>query len=188
MTFKFSIGMRLWILCLSVLSLFLYSTPTQAQSKEELTTKGETQRRTKKKRSKNKQVNFCDCKIKQGIKGTILFSSGNLMPSPDKTPHVAQGVKRRIALFEVTTLEQVETGTKAGFYSKIATKKWKETESDAQGCFILKAKVGRYSLFVWEKGEWYANSFGPNGEIFEVEIKENEVTPVEFSINHAAVY
>lgn len=110
------------------------------------------------------------------------------MPSPDRPAPTGNPVIRKIAAFELTTLEQVENGKQAGFYSKIFTQKIVEAVSNEKGCFNIKLKPGRYSLFVWENGGWYANGFGGNGEIFEVEVKENEVTEIQFSINHSAVY
>lgn len=110
------------------------------------------------------------------------------MPSPDRPAVSGMPVVRKVALFEITTLDQVTDGQKGGFYKEIKTKKIKECQSNSEGCFAFIIKPGRYSLFVWEKGEWYANSVGDKGEIMAVEVKENELTEVEFQINHAAVY
>lgn len=181
--------MRLLILCLSVLSLFAGSvseTLGQAQRKK----KGNSQlvKKKKGKRKKMKNVDFCLVQLTEGIKGKIVEFKGNLMPSPDRPAPTRIPVKRKIAAFELTTLEQVENGKQTGFYSKIFTKKIEEVLSNEKGCFTMTLEPGRYSLFVWENGEWYANGFGGNGEIFEVEVKEKEVTEIQFSINHSAVY
>jgi len=176
----------LWILYLSVLSLLAGSVnQSLGQSKTSV------HKKTKKKKARNrlkKSVNFCSAVIKMGIKGKILEFRGNLMPSPDRPAPSGIPAKRKIAAFEITTLDQVENGKQTGFYSRILTKKIADVQSNAEGCFLMTLKPGRYSLFVWENGEWYANGFGANGEIFEVEVKENEVNEIQFSINYGAVY
>jgi len=110
------------------------------------------------------------------------------MPSPESKPNVGSGVVRQIAFFEPTRMDQVTEGKSSTFYKNIKTKKICQVTSDKNGCFLARLKPGKYSMMVKEEGQWYANSFGPNGEIFEIEVKANEVTEVEFRINHKAAF
>jgi hypothetical protein len=43
-------------------------------------------------------------------------------------------------------------------------------------------------MLVREKGEWYANSLGGNGEIHEVVVAKDTVTEIQFRITYAAVF
>jgi hypothetical protein len=139
------------------------------------------------KSGKRKKSN-CNRIIKEGVKGKIILQKGNFMPSPEGKPKVGIGVKREIAFFEPTREDQTEQGKGPGFYKKIYTKRVLRLFSDNQGCFVAKLKPGKYSMFVKEEGQWYANSFGPNNEIFEVEVKAGVVSEIEFRINHGAAF
>lgn len=158
--------------------------PTSQPTKK-LTPKTYVQAKKKKARRK---ISACEKKITQGIRGKILFFRGNLMPSPERPAPQGQPVIRKIAVFALTTLEQTNEGQSAGFYQSVKTKKMAEVVSDANGCFAASLPPGKYSIMVWEKGQWYANNVGGNGEIFEVEVKENALTMVDFPINYAATY
>jgi len=169
--------MNLWLRCLTVLSAGLLAciltASVQANSK---------------KNNHPPYSSLCLKKIKQGVKGTILFLKGNQMPSPDKTTGSPAGVVREIGFFELTHIDQAEEGQEAGFYKNLKTKLIKRTFSGKDGCFAVQLKQGRYSMFVKEKGEWYANSLGGNGEIFEVVVSKGMVTEIQFRITYAAFF
>jgi hypothetical protein len=131
---------------------------------------------------------LCQKKIRQGVKGPVLFLTGNHMPSPDKTTGSPAGVAREIGFFELTRIDQAEEGQDAGFYKKLKTRLIKLTHSGKDGCFAVRLKPGRYSMLVREKGEWYANSLGGNGEIHEVVVAKDTVTEIQFRITYAAVF
>jgi len=141
-----------------------------------------------KKVSKKAKVSICDLTLKQGVKGKILLLKGNFMPSPEAKAKQGVGVKREIAFFELTREDQTEAGKSSGFYKRVKTKLIKRVYSNGNGCFLAKLSTGKYSMFVKEEGEWYANSFGPNGEIFEVEVKEGDFIQLDFKISHGAAF
>jgi len=134
--------------------------------------------------------NLCGKNLLQGVKGKILFSKGNQMPGPDRpsTAPTSIGVSREIGIFELCHLNQTTAGKEAGFYRHIQTKKVGKGFSNSEGCFSFALPPGKYSFFTKEKGGWYANSFGGNGEIFEVEVLKDQVTEIEFMVNYAASY
>lgn len=142
----------------------------------------------KKKTGSSLSTSLCGKKISTGVKGTVLFLKGNHMPSPGKVTGSPAGVAREIGFFELTRTDQAEEGQDAGFYKKLKTRLIKRTHSGKDGCFALRLKPGRYSMFVREKGEWYANSLGDNGEIHEVMVAKDSVTEVQFRITYAAVF
>lgn len=185
-TFKFLIAVHLLILFLSGLSFWVrMAQPPMGQPSKKLTPKISYQAKKKKVKPK---ISACEKKITQGIRGKVLFFRGNMMPSPERPVPQGQPVIRKIAFFTLTTLEQTKEGQSPGFYQTVNTKKMAEVVSDANGCFATSLPPGKYSVMVWEKGQWYANNVGGNGEIFEVEVKENALTLVDFPINYAATY
>lgn len=143
----------------------------------------------KRKKQKAKAIkNQCEKVISQGIKGRILFLAGNQMPSPGKTPSPGTGVSREVVFFEVARMDQTVSGASSGFFKEIKTKLVKKVWSDRQGCIAVHLPKGNYSVLVKEKGEWYANQFNGEGEIFPVEVREGEVTPLEFRITYKAAF
>ncbi|MBJ6117432.1 carboxypeptidase regulatory-like domain-containing protein [Pontibacter sp. BT310] len=126
--------------------------------------------------------------IKQGITGRILWQAGNQMPSPDAPPtENKRGVERTVYIYELTNANQVTTQNGV-FHTNIQTKLVAETTSDANGFFSVALKPGRYSLFTKEEKGLYANMFDGEMNIFPVEVKEGEVTTIEFLINYQASY
>lgn len=123
----------------------------------------------------------------QGIKGKIIFKQGDFMPSPDAPPQgTGHGVKRELHIHELTNLGQVQG--EPPFYQQIQTKRVAKVVSDEDGSFSVELKPGKYSLFVKENDGYYANLFDGQNNIYPVEVKENQVTEVEFIIDHQATY
>ncbi|MDX5419785.1 MAG: carboxypeptidase regulatory-like domain-containing protein [Hymenobacteraceae bacterium] len=126
--------------------------------------------------------------IKQGIQGQILWEAGNQMPSPDAPPSSGRrGVERTVYIYELTNSSQ--TTSKDGvFHTAIKTKLITQVKTDANGNFAVNLKPGRYSLFTKEEDGLFANLFDGKMNIFPVEVKEGEVTEVEFLVNYNAFY
>ena len=126
--------------------------------------------------------------IKQGIQGQILWEAGNKMPSPDAPPSSdRRGVERTVYIYELTNSSQT-TSQDGVFHTAIQTKLITQVKTDANGNFTVKLKPGRYSLFTKEEQGLYANLFDGEMNIFPVEVKEGEVTAVEFLVNYNAFY
>lgn len=123
-----------------------------------------------------------------GIRGTVWWVSGNQMPSPDGQSRPQKGIRRKIGVFRVLTEQQVVKAGESGFYSKIRSKRLRTVWSDKLGKFRLQLPPGRYSLLVWEKGMWYANSFGENDEINPVEVEAGKMTEADITVNYTAAY
>ncbi|EJF11770.1 hypothetical protein [Pontibacter sp. BAB1700] len=126
--------------------------------------------------------------IKQGIRGQILWEAGNQMPSPDAPPSSGRkGVERTVYIYELTNSSQ--TTSKDGvFHTAIKTNLIKQVKTDANGNFAISLEPGRYSLFTKEQDGLFANLFDGEMNIFPVEVKEGEVTTVEFLVNYDAFY
>lgn len=168
-------------LLLIVLSLLLtVCNGTQGTAGQEGEAQG-TQQEMKAQQGKQMQV-------KQGIQGQILWEAGNQMPSPDAPPsNGRRGVERTVYVYELTNSSQT-TSQDGIFHTNIKTKLVTQVKTDANGKFAVNLKPGRYSLFTKEEQGLYANLFDGEMNIFPVEVKEGEVTTVEFLVNYNAFY
>ena len=124
---------------------------------------------------------------KQGVCGSIVWKSGNLMPSPDREAVKAKPLKRELLVYELTNIS--EATSQNGFYTAIAKSKIKSVKSDAQGKFCVDLPEGEYSLFVKEGDKGlYANSFDGKGNIFPVKVSKGKVSIIVFTVDYQAVY
>jgi hypothetical protein len=125
--------------------------------------------------------------ITQGICGSIVWKSGNLMPSPDREPVKAKPVQRELFVYELTNI--AEATLQDGFYTAVVKSKIKSVKSDAEGKFCLELPEGEYSLFVKEGDKGlYANSFDGKGNVFPVKVNKDKVSIIVFTIDYQAVY
>ncbi len=125
--------------------------------------------------------------IQQGICGSIVWKSGNLMPSPDSQVPKPKGVQRELFVYELTSSEQATLQN--GFYKAVVTNFVKSIKSDAEGKFCLALPEGKYSLFVKEGDKGlYANQFDEEGYIFPVKITKDNLSMVVFTIDYRATY
>jgi hypothetical protein len=125
--------------------------------------------------------------INQGICGSIVWKSGNLMPSPDSQVPKPKGVQRELFVYELTNSEQATLQN--GFYKAVVTNLIKSVKSDAEGKFCLELKEGKYSLFVKEGDKGlYANQFDGDGNIFPVKVTKDNLSMIVFTIDYKANY
>lgn len=125
--------------------------------------------------------------IQQGICGSIIWKSGNLMPSPDHKAVKATPIQRELFVYELTNIS--ETTLQSGFYTDIVKSKVKSVKSGADGKFCLDLPEGDYSLFVKEGDKGlYANSFDGKGNIFPVKVSKDKVSIIVFTVDYQAAY
>jgi hypothetical protein len=125
--------------------------------------------------------------INQGICGSIIWKSGNLMPSPDHEVPKPKGVQRELFVYELANTQQATLQN--GFYKAIVTNLVKSVKSDAEGKFCLALPEGRYSLFVKEGDKGlYANQFDGDGNIFPVKVSKDNLSMIVFTIDYQANY
>jgi hypothetical protein len=123
----------------------------------------------------------------QGICGSIVWKSGNLMPPPDRKPVKAKPVQRELFVYDLTSTEQATL--QDGFYKAIVTTLIKSAKSDSEGKFCLELPEGKYSLFIKEGNKGlYANQFDGDGNIFPVKVGKDKLSIIVFTIDYQAVY
>lgn len=133
-------------------------------------------------------VASCRKEVGQGVKGLIFEVHGNQMPAPGKGAPMRKGVRRTFGIFEASNLGLAIKGKDDCFFRSPGSKLVKTARSEKDGCFALSLPPGKYSFFVREKGQWYANSFGGEGEICQFEVFPDSVSKLDFRINHGAWY
>ncbi|WP_428665943.1 hypothetical protein [Runella sp.] len=126
----------------------------------------------------------------QGISGTVLWRSGNLMPSPDAKTSNRKGspIVREILIYELADNSKVEPAEESGFYRTIHTKLIKKVTSDKEGRFTVSLPAGYYSLFIKEEKGLYANLFDDAMNINPVHIQKGKWEEIDIIIDYAAVY
>lgn len=122
--------------------------------------------------------------IEQGLWGDVWFWSGNFMPPGHG--EICQ-VTRKVLIYELTTMDDVEKDGHAPFYTAIHTKLIASVTSENNGFFQIELEPGTYSIFVQEDGRYYANLFYPEG-INPITIKPNELSELRFDITYEAAY
>ena len=125
--------------------------------------------------------------INQGICGSIVWKSGNLMPSPDQSVPKPKAVQRELFVYELTNTQQATLQN--GFYKAVVTNLIKSIKSDIEGKFCLALPEGKYSLFVKEVDKGlYANQFDGDGNIFPVKVTKDNLSMIVFTIDYQANY
>lgn len=140
-------------------------------------------------------ANGCQEKdVKQGIAGRVLWVEGNQMPviiDEDKPEKARQrpepkGIAREVYVYELTSPEQASNN--GVFYSNIQTRLVEKVKANDEGYFAVSLPAGSYSVFVKEQQGLFASQFGGQGHINPVEVKKDQVTPLQLEVNYQAAY
>ena len=121
--------------------------------------------------------------VTQGISGTLTLSEGNCMPIIDPVKCKEYPVKRIIAIYPYTTLQEVTRHDFIYFTTDAAP--LITVESDAEGFYQASLAPGIYSVFVQEKGKLYANGTDGQGGINPVQVDQNRVSSFNLRIDYA---
>lgn len=135
---------------------------------------------------------FTACKemdkgIEQGVKGTVIWYEGNLMPSINSSGSKSgKPIEREVVFCKPVKMNDL---TKSGsFFTGLDSYITHKTTSDSKGMFAIKLPAGKYSVFTKEDDGYYANSFDGQGFIQVIEVKQNEVTNLPLKVDYKAVY
>ena len=125
--------------------------------------------------------------ILQGIAGTLIMKEGDCMPMFDtensESTCKAFPIKRTIQIYDYTLLSDIDGyGSQ---YDSVYTTLIGEFESDEEGFFQFQVDSGKYSIFIKEKGKYYANGSDGNGGINPVPIFNDSITIRNLIIDYA---
>jgi hypothetical protein len=137
-------------------------------------------------------------RILQGVKGKLVYSTGNMMPGPGvgkKSVSVnnnggkSVSAVRIIYFFRPVTAADMGRKGEGTFYKKpFKMKPMGKTRSCPDGHYSLALPPGVYSVFVKEKGGLWANSQNGEGILAPLTIVSGKVTDMNIDVNYAAVY
>ena len=108
------------------------------------------------------------------------------MPGPGRAPSVPQPVKREIAIYNLTNVNEVKSN--GAYFTGIKTVCVAKTSSNAKGYFEVALPAGQYSVFVVEKDGLYANSFNGKGSINAVEVLPDSLARKDIYISNKAAF
>ena len=127
--------------------------------------------------------------MKQGVKGTVIWMEGNMMPSfGEKASDKKKGkpVVREVLFCKPTKMNDLpHEGT---IFQNADKNLVKKTTSDEEGKFSIELPAGKYSVFTKEEGGYFANSFDGDGNVNIVEVKEGEITEMNIDVNYKAAF
>lgn len=124
--------------------------------------------------------------LKQGLAGYLLELKGNQMPAPGRPASKGRPVIREVYIYRPSKAANAKgNGT---LFSEIDTKLIAKTASDSNGYYQVKLAPGKYSVFIKEANQYYANETDGDGYISLVEIKAGELTKKDFKLTVNAVY
>jgi hypothetical protein len=124
---------------------------------------------------------------RQGIRGRVVWVTGNQMPGPGQAPSHPQGIRREIWIYEPTFLTDARQ-SEGVFFSAIRTKLIKKVRSKSDGRFKTRLPPGHYSLFSMEKKGLFANLFDGQGRINPIEVKAGEYVELTIRVDYTAAY
>lgn len=127
-----------------------------------------------------------DEQIDQGVTGVVVWFEGNLMPGPGTPAPEGKPIERKIIFCELTNITEL-TGD-GPLYSTVGSKVIKEVSSDKDGKFAAELPVGKYSVFVKEDAQYFANSFDSKNNVCVLTIEKDKITELKIDVNYKASY
>lgn len=127
-------------------------------------------------------------KAKQGIAGEVIWKEGNHMPTIGGSPSgITKKISREVVVYLLVNKSNAQQDDDM-FFNVVKAKKVASVKSAKNGKFYIRLAPGKYSVFVKEKGKLYAKEFDGEGYINPVEVKKNEVTQVNLTLDYKAAY
>jgi hypothetical protein len=123
---------------------------------------------------------------RQGIRGEILWLSGNQMPGPGKPNHPRLGIQREIHIYKVTTVEHENQN--GPFFSDLKSELVTKISSKDDGTFKVKLPPGEYSVFVKEPEGLFANLIDQNGKINPISVEVKRYSWLPITVDYEAAY
>lgn len=125
--------------------------------------------------------------IKTGLSGTLLMKEGNCMPmlgvNPFNNSCKTYPVSRTILIYEYTQQHDV-TGYGTS-YKSVNSKFICNSDADDEGFFQMTLAPGKYSVFIWGKDKYYANSYDGQSGIYPIVIINDSVSIIMPTIDYA---
>lgn len=123
---------------------------------------------------------------KQGIKGKVVWISGNQMPGPGKKLDKGKGIEREILVYKPVAVQNAKQ--KDGFFTEINETLVTRIKSKADGSFCVKLPVGEYSIFTKEPDGLFASIYDDQGRINVITVEKKKFSEITLQLNYEATY
>jgi hypothetical protein len=126
--------------------------------------------------------------ITQGISGFVYEAKGNHMPMKGAPKNNPKTLQCTVLVYEPTNISDAEPQTPTPLYTLIRTKQVASVNTDSVGYFKIQLPVGKYSLFIKQGNQFFANSYDQFNNIALFEVRASSFTEVKLTVNKAATY
>ena len=120
------------------------------------------------------------------LSGYVYLETGNQMPSPNRRAQAPKGMVTTLAIYEATPFKQAE-GT-SPIFTKINSRLIAEVHTDSTGHYIVKLPAGKYSVFIKDGNELFANESDGDGIINPVQINAAKAVTRNWKMARNALY
>ena len=120
------------------------------------------------------------------LSGYVYLETGNQMPSPNRRARIPKGMVTTLAIYEATLFKQAE-GT-SPIFTKINSRHIADVPTDSTGHYIVKLPAGKYSVFIKDGNELFANESDGDGIINPVEITTAKAVTKNWKMARNALY
>lgn len=124
----------------------------------------------------------------QGISGFVYEAKGNHMPMKGGPENKPKSLQATVLIYEPTNISNTEPQTPTNLYTMIRTKQVASVVTDSIGYFKIELPVGKYSLFIKQGNQFFANMFDQFNNIALYEVLPAQFTEVKLTLNKAAAY
>lgn len=124
----------------------------------------------------------------QGISGFVYEAKGNHMPMKGAPENKPKSLQTTVLIYEPTNISNTEPNTPTTVYTLIHTKRVASVNTDSTGYFKIELPVGKYSLFIKQGNQFFANMYDQFNNIALFEVLPAQFTEVKLTVNIAAAY
>jgi hypothetical protein len=120
-----------------------------------------------------------------GVAGTLLKKDGNCMPmiGSSGTSCRTYPVSRTIMIYDYTTTNEVDGWGPS--YKAVRSRLVAQCIADKDGFFQVAVNPGKYSIFIKENDNFYANSYDGQGGIQSITVKNDSVNIITLVLDYA---
>jgi len=124
-------------------------------------------------------------KLSVGVAGTLLKKEGNCMPMAGSsgTSCRAYPVSRTIMIYDYTLSNEVDGW--GPIYKSVHSKLIAQCNADQDGFFQVAVDPGKYSIFIKENDNFYANSGDGQGGIQPIIVMADSVSIITLVLDYA---
>ncbi|QQL50089.1 hypothetical protein [Mucilaginibacter ginkgonis] len=124
--------------------------------------------------------------LTQGIKGTVVEQSGNMMPRPGREKPKPKAISATLYVYESTTVAQTQGSLPS--FTRINSKLVTILKTNSYGVYATYLPEGTYSVFIKDDKGFFASESDGNGIINPITVSKGQVTEHNWVLSRNAVY